>query len=92
MLYLLEGLVWILVAAFAVTQVVMPIIGGLPLFPLFRRERGLQDELAEAQEDVRVAEAESEIERTRRKAEARRAGRTTRPADPAPEQPEKEAK
>jgi len=64
-----------------VTQVILPLWRDTPLFPMFRRERRLQHDLAEATENVVEAELEKRIAETAQKAESvRRAVRhSTRP-------------
>ena len=65
-----------------VTQVVLPLWRGTPLFPMFRREGHLQHELTEATENVVEAQLERKIAETAQKAETVR--RTVRrPARPA---------
>lgn len=67
-----------------VTQMVLPLWRDTPLFPMFRRERRLQHELAEATEEVVEAELEKKIVETAQRAESVR--RTVRrPARPASE-------
>ena len=53
-----------------VTQVVLPLWRDTPLFPIFRRERRLQHELAEATEKVVEAKLEKQIVETTQKAES----------------------
>ena len=61
-----------------VTQVILPLWREVPLFPMFRREKVLRHELAEATEEVVEAELENQIAVTNQKAETVRR-RTHRP-------------
>lgn len=67
-LYLTEIVILILMAAFIVTQMIIPAIFGRPMFPWFRRERKIDQSLAEVREDLSVAEGEREVDRTRKEA------------------------
>lgn len=59
----------VLVVLAGITQIVLPLWRGTPLFPLFRTERKLEAELEEAREEVVEADLRKQIEETRRKAE-----------------------
>lgn len=67
---LLELVVAVTLFYLGVTQVVLPLWRETPLFPRFRRESGLQTELAEATEKVVEAELEKKIAETTEKAES----------------------
>jgi hypothetical protein len=61
----------VLVAAiilFLVTQIVIPLLRGIPFLPLLRKERKLSEELAEAEEDVQNLEMEQRIGAARQRA------------------------
>lgn len=78
---LLELVVVALLLYLGISQVVLPLWRDTPLFPMFRRERRLQHELAEATEKVVEAELEKKIAETTQRAESVR--RTVRrPARP----------
>lgn len=73
LLALTEIVVSVLVFAFFVTQVVVPIWKGTILMPFFRRTaKDLERNLAEAKEELTEAEIESEIERLRKLAQEKR--------------------
>ena len=76
---LVELVVTALLLYLGVSQVVLPLWRDTPLFPMFRRERRLQHELAEATEKVVEAELEEKIAEKTQKAESvrRRAPRST---------------
>lgn len=65
------GLCAIIVIAFVVTQVVFPILRRRPVFPMFRRRRGLEKRLIRAHS--RVSDADLEEQVRAREAEAREA-------------------
>ena len=73
----LEIALAVLVVLTGVTQLVVPLWRGPPVFPLFRRERKLEAELADASEEVVEADLERQIAEKRRLAE-----RTRRPPGP----------
>ena len=50
------------------TQILIPLLNGSPIFPLFRT-RKVEKKLAEAHEKVEVAEIENKIEDAERQAE-----------------------
>src|SRR3989344_4749244 len=79
---LTELVVAVLLLYLGATQVVLPLWRDTPLFPIIRRERRLQHELAEATENVVEAELEKKIAETAQKAESvrRAVRRPTRPA------------
>lgn len=58
------------------TQVFIPWSRGLPYFPLLRKTRKLEQQLAEANESVDEARTEEKIERTQQTAEKLRRRRT----------------
>ena len=78
---LVELVVMALLFYLGVTQVILPLWRNTPLFPMFRRERCLQHDLAEATEKVVEAELEKKIAETAQKAESvrRAVRRPTRP-------------
>ena len=78
---LVELVVMALLLYLGVTQVILPLWRGTPLFPMFRREGRLQHDLTEATEKVVEAELESKIVETTQKAESvrRAVRRPTRP-------------
>ena len=84
---ILVALVELVVAALllylGITQVVLPLWRGTPLFPIFRREGRLQHELAEATENVVEADLKKKIVEPTKKAESVR-GRVRRPVRPTP--------
>ena len=66
-----------LVIIFVITQVIIPLGRGTLLFPLFRRERQLEQELQKVKQEAVEADLEQKIEETRRKVEeTRRQGGT----------------
>ena len=65
---LLIAIVLVSVWAF-VTQVYLPIVRGVPLFPVFRPKAILEKKVSEAREDVDEALLEKEAERLEKKAE-----------------------
>ena len=67
---LVELIVAVLVLYLGVTQIVLPLWRDTPLFPMRRRERRLQHELAEATENVVEAELEKRIIEKTQKAES----------------------
>lgn len=71
---ILATLVELVVMAFlfylGVTQVVLPLWREMPLFPMFRKERRLRHELAEATEKVVEVELEKKIAETAHRAES----------------------
>ena len=69
-LALIELVVVVSLLCLGVTQVVLPLWQGTPLFPRFRREGRLQHELAEANENVTEAELEKDIAEKTREAES----------------------
>jgi len=78
---LLELVVGALLIYLGVTQVCLPLWRNTPLLPMFRRERKLEHELANAEEKVIEASLENKIAETTQRAESiRRAVR--RPAKP----------
>jgi hypothetical protein len=56
---------------FLVTQVAIPGLANLPLFPWFRGERKAQHRLADAQEQARIADTEKAADRAFKKADIR---------------------
>lgn len=67
---LLELVVMALLLYLGVIQVVLPLWRGTSLFPMFRRERHLQQELTEVTENVVEAELEKKIAKTAHKVES----------------------
>ena len=70
LVFLMELVVTVSLLYLGVTQVVLPLWRDTPLFPIFRRERRLQHDLAEATENVVEAELEKRIAETAQKAES----------------------
>lgn len=60
-LYVIEILIAIAIAWGIIFQLLIPIAKGDPLFPILRRERRMQDHLAEAQELERIRELQNKI-------------------------------
>jgi hypothetical protein len=71
-LALLDLLLVATVLLVAVTQLLIPLLRGRPVFPIFRRERRLASELAEAESELEQARLERQVEEKRRAAEALR--------------------
>ena len=61
-----------LVIIFVITQVIIPLGRGTLLFPLFRRERQLEQELQKVKQEAIEAELEQRVEETRKKVEETR--------------------
>ena len=68
-LVLLDLLLVATVVLVGVTQLLIPLLRGRPIFPIFRRERILVSEIAEAEADLEQAKLERRLEETRRQAE-----------------------
>ena len=68
-LVLLDLLLVATVILVGVTQLLIPLLRGRPIFPIFRRERILVSEIAEAEADLEQAKLERRLEETRRRAE-----------------------
>lgn len=71
-LFLLDVLTIAVVVLVATTQVILPLLGGRPVFPIFRRSHRLERELVEAAAELEEAELERAVEEKRRKADALR--------------------
>lgn len=71
-LWILDLLLVATVVIVGVTQLVIPLLRGRPIFPILRRERMLEREIAEANADLEQARLERELEDKRRAAEALR--------------------
>lgn len=80
--FLLELVLVSLLFYLGVTQIILPLWRDTLLFPVFRRERRLQHELAEANEKVVEAGLEQEIAETAQKAKSvrRATHRSVKPA------------
>ena len=65
----LELLFATLIVIIFLTQILMPLFRGTPVFPIFRRERKLESELSEARKEVIEASLERRIKQEREKAE-----------------------
>lgn len=66
MLSLIELSVLILGGGFLATQILLPLWRGTALFPILRRERKLESDLAQAKQEGVEHEIESEIKKERR--------------------------
>lgn len=68
-LELLENAVVLLILAFFITQILIPMWKGTPKFPSFRpKAKKLEEELGKAKEEVENAVIEKEIVETKEKA------------------------
>ena len=67
----LEALFIIAVATVLTTQVFIPIFRGTVLWPWFRRERKLEHELHEVQQEIVEKELEEKVEAAKRRARVR---------------------
>jgi hypothetical protein len=57
-----ELIIAVLFAVFVLTQVVIPLVTGRPIFPLFnKKHRGVDQELAEVKEEYDLAKKKQEI-------------------------------
>lgn len=65
----------ILVAAFCFSQVIIPVIEGTRLFPMFRKRGEIQEELVEAKEELGNAKLEQEVKNIKGKIKKEREGR-----------------
>lgn len=70
LLTLAELVIMALLFYLGVTQVVLPLWRDTPLFPMFRKERHLQQELVKTTEKVVEAELEKKIVEKAKKAES----------------------
>ena len=68
-LWILDLLLVATVLLVGVTQLLIPLLRGRPIFPIFRRDRSLMNELAEANADLEQARLERELEEKRRAAD-----------------------
>lgn len=80
-LRVLELAVLILGIAFLITQIAIPGLTGLPLFPWFRGEKKAKQRLAEAQELTRVRRIERETDREYTRADRLGPPRRVEPID-----------
>lgn len=72
---LFERVIAYAVIGFLVWQVAIPVLFGLPAFPLFRRkamEKKMLTDIAEAKRDLMIDELRSELEALRQRHEAAR--------------------
>lgn len=69
LLRILELAFLLLVVAFLITQIAIPGLTGLPLFPWIRKDQRAKQRLAEAEENTRVARIERATDREYAKAE-----------------------
>lgn len=67
-LRLLEYAVVILFIIFAVTQILIPLLRGKPIFPLFRKKEEIKEQLIVAKDETETAKLEKELEKEREKA------------------------
>ena len=70
MLYIFEYLLLVALGYITITQLVFPIIDGLPVFPAFRKVHDLEDNVSEAREDVVEAQLKNEAKCLRDKAKS----------------------
>lgn len=69
MFLLIEFVVQILVLVIGITQVVIPLIKGTTVFPIFRKERNkLEDELTTAKEEADLADLKNNIQKEHERA------------------------
>ncbi len=61
-----ELIIWVLSAIVLVTQVVVPMIRNLPVFPMVRNRRKIEAELRLAREEKENAELAERVEQTRK--------------------------
>lgn len=71
-LTIVEIAIGLLVIAFLITQVMVPLWKNLPLFPFFRKEAKLDVKQSEADEQVRIFKKEERIDKTLERAGIRR--------------------
>lgn len=76
-LFLLEIAVLLTFFYVGVTQLVMPIWNGTPVFPFFRKTRQVEHALKEAKDEVELALTEKEIEHQQFRAEKLRKSNST---------------
>jgi hypothetical protein len=88
---LLEGLLVIGLGILLVTQFLMPIYLGRPIFPMFRKEQKLDKELAAARERVAEARLGHVIENVSKEAQRIEEGPPNLAVMPEKEQPKTEA-
>jgi len=73
LLILLQWVFWVLLLAFGITQVILPLIQKRPLFPLFRARRvELETEIVELNEQIREEVLDDEAQALRDRLEALR--------------------
>lgn len=65
----------ILAIAFCFSQVIIPIIEGTRLFPMFRKRGEIQEELVEAKEELGNVKLEQEVKSIKGKIKKEREGR-----------------
>ena len=61
LVWLFEITLWVLIPAFVITQVVIPIFRETATFPLFHRRRRLEAQLRQAREEVENAKLEGQV-------------------------------
>ncbi|MBI2100558.1 MAG: hypothetical protein HYT47_00870 [Candidatus Vogelbacteria bacterium] len=64
LVWLFESALWVLIPAFVITQVIIPILRGTAIFPLFNRRRRLEAQLRRAREYADEARLEKEVTQT----------------------------
>ena len=70
-LELAEFIAVLLIIVFTVTQVILPILMGRPIFPIFKRKNKTVDQaLAEAKEDVDLAKKKKQLKALQAEVEA----------------------
>jgi hypothetical protein len=70
MLYVLEFITFIVIAFLAITQIVIPILTGMPLFPVFRFRKALV-KLDDAKAEAFADALEQEIVNTHKQTETK---------------------
>lgn len=59
----MEVVIAVLILIFFITQILIPLAKGTPYFPAFRKRKKLEEDLAEAREEVDKAELEIAIKK-----------------------------
>jgi hypothetical protein len=66
--YVLEFAVVVLLLYFLMSQLIVPAMRGTALFPFFRRERKLKEEILDVQQEIREDALEDQLDAAIRKA------------------------
>ncbi len=69
-----EFLLGVFIAIGLASQIIIPAFQGRPLFPAFRRATRLQEDIVEAEEEVREAKLERKLHSVEKEAERVRQG------------------